>query len=136
MFRTILCAAGLAALLAPAGLAQSALTVEVPFDFSVGGKMLSAGNYHISLDTLRNTVAIKNEGRGAGAYQMIRNRTSAEEGSSPHVVFNRYGDRYFLAAVEWTARGCQFVESRQEKELRASRPEPRKVVLAAVQPSR
>ena len=131
MFRTIVCAAGMAALLAPAVRAQEALIAQVPFDFTIAGKVLSAGVYRISHEAGSPAVLkIMNEGRLTGAYLGVRNWSRSGGETSPKLVFNRYGGAYFLAAVEWGTKGCEAFVSKQEKELMARGMRPDKVILA------
>jgi hypothetical protein len=86
--------------------AQSAnnMSVAVPFDFNVAGKMLPAGEYIVRRAT-QNTdegwQVLRKDGR-AGAFVLttaIRARAVSE---NSRLIFNRYDDKYFLSQV-WTA---------------------------------
>lgn len=93
---------------------------NVPFSFTVGSKVLPAGEYNIgSISSNTHTLLVKaNDGKAS----MIVNSNSAQslEGAQKtKLVFNRYGSQYFLAAV-WTqgsTSGFQLPKSSREKEL-------------------
>ena len=103
----IAAAAALFALLSAGARAQSPNSVmkfNVPFDFTVGGQTMPAGEYVVRLlgrDSNLPAVLIKSgDGRAAQILKMTpvdakRMRESAT------LVFNRYGSRHFLAQV-WT----------------------------------
>ncbi len=93
---------------------------NVPFSFSVGSKVLPAGEYNIgSISSNTHTLLVK---ANNGKASMIVNSNSAqtlEAAQKTKLVFNRYGSQYFLSAV-WTqgsTSGVQLPKSSREKEL-------------------
>jgi len=102
--------------------AQSAKKVSaaVPFEFIVGDKTLSAGEY-----TLKSTTSPENGliiQRASGKSAAMRLTFPIEPGSNERnakLVFHRYGQRYFLTEV-WTGSGNvgrHLLKSRQEKAI-------------------
>ena len=122
----------LAALLAPAAIAQPRVLVDVPFDFYVGNELLAAGRYEfdrnvtgansvIRLENRRGTVRLVSlvQGRRQGAYR--------EAG----LVFHRYGDNHFLKWVHWPSISLGLGTSRTEKERMITGALLQKVVVRA-----
>ena len=83
---------------------SGALKFHVPFDFNVGQQTMPAGDYFVTFlgrDSNLPAVLIKSgDGRDARMLQMtpVEARRARERAT---LVFNRYGDRHFLAQV-WT----------------------------------
>ncbi len=115
---------GMLAALSCAGLrAESAeLRASIPFDFTVGQRIMPAGEYKVTLSN--GTVWIR-ELRGPHNFVMLTTpareslRPAAFEQNQGVLVFQRYGDERFLSTV-WskTARdGRKLPESAVQKEL-------------------
>ena len=91
---------------------------NVPFDFVVGDKTLTSGDYTVATitmagDTLR--IASKDMSQTAARLTITASGTS----SQAKLVFHRYGQQYFLAEV-WTGggdRGRLIVKSRKERAI-------------------
>jgi hypothetical protein len=97
------------------------LTVNIPFEFSIGDKNMPAGEY---------TVRCTNPSSDAKVLQLLSSdrhvsvmvRTNSVIGKmhdDAKLVFNRYGEQYFLAQV-WLASdtdGMQALKSRSEKQM-------------------
>ena len=97
------------------------LVVNIPFDFTVKGKTLPAGEYIISrtstIDEMSLTMQRK-DGEG-NAIVLTKPINSEERQSESRLVFHRYGERYFLSQV-WTsgdALGRELYKTRQEQSL-------------------
>ena len=98
---------------------QPTLKVTVPFDFTVGNKLLPAGNYSIhssmpgiivvqSTDKLYSTSIVAAHGNG-------------ESSDGSKVVFNVYGHQYFLHRILCTTLQSMNVDipsSKLEKRMR------------------
>jgi hypothetical protein len=96
------------------------LEVEVPFNFYVGNEKLSAGKYQIQ--RIRDNVFLlgKLDGKAKVLAQTPTTIDAAKEVISEKLVFNRYGDKYFLRQI-FTARatvGRALYESKSEKNVR------------------
>ena len=97
------------------------LTVNIPFAFSIGDKNMPAGEY---------TVRCTNPSSDAKVLQLINSdrhesvmvRTNSVIGKmhdDAKLVFNRYGEQYFLAQV-WLPSdpdGMEALKSRTEKQM-------------------
>jgi hypothetical protein len=102
---------------------DNSIAVNIPFDFAVGETKLPAGNYtlrRIALTSSYDRLVIQSaDGRGDSHTGMTRpNRTSQVQKQSK-LIFNRYGDQYFLSQV-WTAdsdTGRDLFQSRNERNL-------------------
>ena len=105
--------------------------VNIPFDFSAGKSSFSAGEYRIDAISQLGDLAIA--GRASSAKLVSSHPIqSASPSSSTKLVFNKYGDRYFLSQiwVEGDDRGRELPQTREEKEL-ASNASPNPVVIMA-----
>lgn len=99
------------------GQSRRAMT-SVPFEFTVGDTVLPAGDYTVGDITSSGSV-LKIGNRDTN--QAVMRVTMQADGNSKtaKLVFHRYGQRYFLAAV-WTQAGRlgrQLIKSRQERAI-------------------
>ena len=110
---------------------EYAVKVNVPFDFSAGGTHLSAGEYAVTkLQITSGTLSIKSEHQGAMLFADLSGQRRSD---GTCVIFNRYGDKYFLASV-WVAEtgtGYQLPKSKMEREMIARGASPTVELLAA-----
>ncbi|HYX27378.1 MAG TPA: hypothetical protein VE863_02330 [Pyrinomonadaceae bacterium] len=100
------------------GQSKGRMVAQVPFDFVVNEKTLSAGEYRVgAIDQSGGTIAILNA-NGA----TLRTAHSKERGNrdtTAKLVFHRYGNTYFLREV-WMAgeqSGRELSMSRQERAI-------------------
>jgi len=100
--------------------AQEAMVVNVPFDFVAGNQNLPAGEYAVKVSqTDARILLIERKDATAsmfvGTNPVDANKTQSES----KLVFNRYGDRYFLSQVwnEGNSRGRQLMKTAREKEI-------------------
>ena len=113
--------------------AQTIARVIVPFDFTVGQTQMSAGTYEIN-PLAHDAIVIRDTKAAKSALSVVRSEQSRDSDSTTKLVFNRYGDKYFLSQV---SRGIgegvmQLPTSKLEKEVRiANSNVTRKVVVAA-----
>jgi hypothetical protein len=100
--------------------AQEALVVNVPFDFMAGNQNLPAGEYSVKVSQTDARIVLI-ERRDATAAMFIGTNTVVANTiqSESKLVFNRYGDRYFLSQVwnEGNSRGRQLMKTSREKEI-------------------
>ena len=139
MFRIVFVAASLAFIpVSFSAHAQSdhhTMTANVPFAFEMGSKHLAPGTYTIS--TLATGVV---EVRSTSDVAIIL--TCQGESSKPtktaKIVFDRYGDRYFLRQLWFNAEENSYLESPESKsekqakssELASNAKQPSNVELA------
>jgi hypothetical protein len=147
VFRTITMLSFLLVLAAVSVNAQrrsdDSIALNIPFDFAFGETKLPAGNYtlrRIVLPSSYDRLVIQSaDGRGDSHTGMTRPNRTTEVQKQSNVVFNRYGDQYFLSQV-WMAgsdTGRDLFQSRNERnlakelKLARSKSEHQKVVLTA-----
>jgi hypothetical protein len=99
-------------------------TANIPFSFIVGDKTFAAGSYEIALVNPRidpSPIVIKSEDGRARRIVLTTSVLAAKAQKSSRLVFNRYGNQYYLAQV-WTQSdlaGLEIPKSRSERTLLA-----------------
>jgi hypothetical protein len=74
------------------------IRAEIPFDFMVGKKRLPKGEYLIESINESGTLTIRHAKKGkAVTFNTIRHKPT--DSNKSKLVFNRYGDQYFLARI-------------------------------------
>jgi len=114
--RNFVFGAGLVALLgSPLIMAQVQETAEIPFDFHAGQSTLSAATYSV-IKAASSVLQLRNDDTRDSILLMGVGREAAKEDA--RLVFNRYGDIYFLSAV-WIpgSQGYSFPKTKMEKEM-------------------
>ena len=114
--RNFVLGAGLVGLLwSPLLMAQVQETAEIPFDFHAGQSTLSAGTYSV-IKAASSVLQLRNDDTRDSILLMGVGREAAKEDA--RLVFNRYGDIYFLSAV-WIpgSQGYSFPKTKMEKEM-------------------
>ena len=100
--------------------AQEAMVVDIPFAFTAGNATLPAGEYRVQkLDRNSAVLLIHCWDAKASALVITNAAETKEPQTESKLVFNRYGNRYFLSQV-WTSgsiRGRQLPISPREKEM-------------------
>jgi hypothetical protein len=122
-----------ATLTAVGGIAQAqtfnAIRVDVPFDFNDGARVFPAGKYTIRPIGANGTngISITSDHGNASEFRICLSAETTSPKSETALVFNRYGDHYFLSQI-WTAgetTGLQFpktpVERRFERAIETSK---------------
>src|SRR5262245_692820 len=89
------------------------LRCTVPFAFQVGDRSLPRGDY--SVETEQAKVQIRGVTTGAFSVSNALEKT----GTTPKLVFHRYGSEYILSEVWTGSTGRQLLPSRREKELKS-----------------
>jgi hypothetical protein len=79
------------------------LKVDVPFEFEAGGMNMPAGQYQVLHVMNPNWILLRSNHGRANAVVGVQVSETTIDGSSSKLVFNRYGDRYFLSQV-WTGQ--------------------------------
>ena len=118
----------------------SRLEVNIPFDFSAGKAALKAGRYTIRKISA-NAVAIRSaNGETTSLINAPLTIGSRDSKAGERLVFNKYGDRYFLTQVWLSAESGRQVfttsgETKAAREYwlanRNARPERVEVALRA-----
>ncbi|MGB8535138.1 MAG: hypothetical protein WCD57_01880 [Acidobacteriaceae bacterium] len=76
---------------------SNAVRANIPFDFTVGNKLLPAGTYIIKEDS-EHVIVITNRDKPIGAVSLV----NGDSNSSPNggkLKFHRYGSQYFLSEI-------------------------------------
>ena len=128
---------GLATAKAQTGSKQQ-LIANIPFEFSVGGKTLPAGEYTVRCTNAasdRKVLQLTSKD-GQASVLVQTNSVIGKTDENAKLVFNRYGDRYFFSQA-WLAAdniGMQAPKSRNEraieKELASGKRSTEKVALS------
>ena len=100
---------------------------DIPFDFKAGDKELPAGRYQVSQSTSGEAVTVRGVENSISVVKMTNHLVQLDPAKTSKLVFNRYGNQYFLSEV-WIAgrsTGQQIRKTNAEKaiqrELTASR---------------
>jgi hypothetical protein len=100
--------------------AKSPLQANIPFNFIVGGKTLPAGTYileRIDRQTIQETVLIRSaDGRASGMVRMMPGQTKSVQAQA-RLIFNRYGERFFLSQLVAPGGDLELPKSRIERAL-------------------
>ena len=110
---------------------------NIPFDFIVGGKTLPAGDYTVEpnrRDSHKVWLVQSKDGHTSALFATMPVRAS-ETQEETKLVFNKYGDQYFLSQI-WTAgdnSGRELLMRRQERELAKNTPDRKTIVLPMAQ---
>jgi hypothetical protein len=78
--------------------AQRPLNADIPFDFTVGKTHMSAGKYSVNFD-IPGTVRIVRDDRTAACVVHTMGVQATKTPEAGKLVFNRYGDSYFLSQI-------------------------------------
>ena len=96
----------------------SSFMVDVPFDFTVSGKTLSAGQYTVAREGLsREGLTIRGNDVKDGASALTRAIGTGDIQNLTKVVFKRYRNEYFLYQVWISGRrgGRELFKSKEER---------------------
>jgi hypothetical protein len=119
---------------ARAALAQDvAVHVDVPFSFNVNTTTLPAGKYTIFADLDQPAVlTIRDQTNAIVAVNLAINDPSGS-GKAGRLVFNHYGDQYFLNEIRFksASQGVVFPVSRLEKRAEKLSHKERRFIAAS-----
>jgi hypothetical protein len=76
---------------------STGVQANVPFDFTVGNKLLPAGTYTIK-EQSDHVIVIKNHDKPIAAVSLV-NGDGNRSPNGGKLKFHRYGDQYFLAEI-------------------------------------
>ena len=115
------------------------IRANIPFEFSVGDKLLPAGEYRIQqVNPSSDVVMLQIANANGEARVMVRVQSMrARDTNRTELVFNRYGSSYFLStlAIEGSVDAWQAPKSHTERgvgrELAALKVDGEKVAILA-----
>lgn len=93
-------------------------SINIPFDFQIGDKLLKSGRY--SVVNLESGVMVRSaDGRQCRIVLTNHIQGKASRPESAGLSFHKYQDQYFLSTV-WNQgrQGKQLLQSRRERRLR------------------
>jgi len=102
---------------------EQRVAVNIPFDFVVGNMQLPAGEYVVSASAeTRGLILISAKASTTSVFVNTYPTTANAPQTESKLVFNRYGDRYFLSQVwrEGASQGREITKSAREKEVAQS----------------
>lgn len=108
---------------------ETKIRAAVPFAFDAKGVQMPAGKYEMVRNAARAVLTLRNMETGKRVV-MTAGAASDNKNNSNSLEFKRYGDTFFLSAVEFQNSGqkTSVMTSRREKEMASTaRPE---IVLA------
>ena len=124
-------------LLAAVSMYGQQLKLDIPFEFQIGEKVLPAGHYEVrrAYDNTPDRLTFTCWENKTHQTFFFPRRLETKPGDPGSVlVFNRYGDKYFLAKVVATGYigGLGLIQSESEREVARNTPssETGQVVLA------
>ncbi len=128
------------AILAVAALPLAAQTVvlkaNVPFPYSIGTAAVPAGEYEITKDMAKQVVILREASGALAAGSLVTRsgRGASDIARDTRLVFNQYGDRYFLAEVVDGSTGTAVVlpQTNAERELAQTASVQRTSVMAVL----
>ena len=105
------------------------LHAVVPFAWQINNHQLNAGDYQITKDSSSPVVTMRNNDSGVGMFLQVSG--GAGRRTATQLVFHRYGDQYFLAAIVGTDGTISRVPvSKAEREVQS---EPREMATVFVE---
>jgi hypothetical protein len=97
------------------------LEVDIPFQFHAGNAKLPAGKYriHVLDDSDLSVMEISSADGSASALFQVQTSDGNSAAAKSELVFNKYGDRYFLTRLidEGDTSSSKVIESRYEKQI-------------------
>jgi hypothetical protein len=96
------------------------LEVNIPFQFHAGNAKLPPGKYVIHmLDNDFTVMEISSADGSTSALFQVKDAETNSEPAKSELIFNKYGNRYFLAKLfdEGNPSGSQVLESPYEKRI-------------------
>jgi hypothetical protein len=109
------------------------LVANIPFDFNVGKASLPSGEYNVKPMSQGSIVIQSKDGRQS-AIALTNVTDSPKSLAVGKLVFNRYGDQYFLSKVltpGGTGSGKELIRTQNERELARNISKPETTIVAA-----
>jgi hypothetical protein len=96
-----------------------AVRATIPFNFTVNGSQLPAGNYTLGHD-VTSPLVLKISDRTQHVGAMVLAMPSDAKRNANQLIFHKYGNQYFLSEIRSQESGInvQLATSKQEKQAR------------------
>ncbi len=113
------------------------LTANIPFEFAVGEKIMPAGEYFTWNGSGAGMLMLQDYAAHAAVLSTAQRETvnvTKDPASNTRLVFNRYGNRYFLSQVvnAYTGVGFLLPETHTERELAKTASLQREEIVAVL----
>lgn len=118
-------------LAAASAFAEQAIKAQIPFPFHMGGSVLPSGSYTVDNGVAREVLRFKSAD-GKSTVILSHAVQSTATPTRTKLVFNRYGDQYFLSQV-WAGdgnTGRELPKTRLEKEVATAAKRTTQTLLA------
>ncbi|PYV89769.1 MAG: hypothetical protein DMG05_12870 [Acidobacteria bacterium] len=119
---------------APSLYAQSSrlMTFKIPFHFNIGKTSLPAGDYTVQ-PLSQTALLIRSDDCRSSAIVLTISAQTSQAREKGTLVFNQYGNRYFLSKVWHPANnlGGELLPSKLERELAQNMSKPQATILTA-----
>jgi hypothetical protein len=102
------------------------INVSVPFDFHVGKNEYPAGEYRVSTRVSGSAILLQSKDLRRSQFVLTQAVQAGKSKEQPSLVFNRYGNAYFLSTV-WLGSsdtGRWLAPGREQTELARQLPIP------------
>ena len=110
------------------------LHAVVPFAWQVNGHQLNAGDYEITKNSDSPVVAMRDNKNGSGTFMQVITQ-GAGHNTASRLIFHRYNDQYFLAAIVGTNGITNKVPvSKAERAVQSEQPREMAVVSVEIKP--
>jgi hypothetical protein len=97
------------------------LVANIPFEFHAGNAKFPAGEYriHVLDDSDLSVMEIQSVNGSASALFEVQETETKSTPTQSELIFNRYGDKYFLADLfdQGNPSGSEVLKSRYEKRM-------------------
>src|SRR5215470_6633021 len=133
--RSVVFALGLLLVVSAAHAQSGRVSARVPFDVIVNNHLYAAGDYMLSPDGMTNpSVLIRNTDDQKAGLVLTRSCEKSKPAEKTVLIFQRYGDQYFLDQVwtEGSTRGRQFPKSKIETQLAMNHQDREEVIVAGL----
>ena len=120
-----------------AGQAGLELMADIPFKFTVCKKQLPAGKYKVLPMTSANPriLLVRDEGGSSAEIVCTKDVQASKAATKGKLIFNRYGDEYFLSEMWFAGQttGNQLVKTEAEETLLAAGKKREKVTVSVTE---
>jgi len=117
----IFSAIALIAILATAASTQAqsgtGMRITVPFDFVIGNQTYASGDYLVNTEGNPDLIKVQSKAGNASAFVSGVLIRQAWGDHPAELVFNRYGERYFLSKIWLGSLGHQLSKSKLERRI-------------------
>jgi hypothetical protein len=120
------------------GQSDFAAWFDIPFDFSVGERYLTAGIYEVIASRASPVVRLRGKGGATLWIGITQPIWGNGDLGAARLIFNQYGNRYFVYKI-WIAGiggGRELLPSTQERDLARSARPTHTTLIAASQSDR